>query len=258
MLLRKLIFLAVIISAGFWVGYPSYLAQGVQAHRRYGKPTQLKSDRLIRTKFKEFCGKHAEECLLIERFYPIGWSKDGKFAYLAEPADEACSCYLAKLVIQNLRTDKILWEYNHQGEPDETLEDLWKARQELFSEKLEEYEIEAVKGFALSESKIHLGGDLLIPKLQISRDKASDNFGDINKVVLQVYSKQKGKKTVYEKYYGSEKYSGLLDAKIFGYLSSPYEPRVGFIMVEVRRGWEGPPNSTRTHVIGSSLVTGFR
>jgi len=56
--------------------------------------------------------------LLTESFYPIGFSKDGKFAYYVEPVDEACGCYFAKLIIQDLRTDKILFEHKHMGDGD--------------------------------------------------------------------------------------------------------------------------------------------
>src|SRR5688572_4978733 len=48
--------------------------------------------------------------LMTENFYPIGWSRDGKFAYLVEPPDEACGCYFAEIVIVNLKTDKVLWQ----------------------------------------------------------------------------------------------------------------------------------------------------
>ena len=32
----------------------------------------------------------------VENFYPVGWSKDGKFAYYLEPVDEACGCYFGR------------------------------------------------------------------------------------------------------------------------------------------------------------------
>lgn len=41
----------------------------------------------------------------VENFFPIGWSKDGKFAYYLEPVDEACGCYFGKLVIVDLKND---------------------------------------------------------------------------------------------------------------------------------------------------------
>ncbi|MGA9998232.1 MAG: hypothetical protein WBP93_22660 [Pyrinomonadaceae bacterium] len=262
-MLRRLIVLAFILSTAFFAGRSSASAQSSQPNKQFSRPAQMRLDRLIRSGFKEYYGKEGWQYLIIERFYPIGWSKDGKFAYLVEPGGEDCDCYLARLVIQDLRTDKILWEHKHEGEsadtggPKDTLNSFWRKNQQLFSRKLNEYGIRATNSFVLLKPEINFKGDLISTQLRIEKDAASLGSGQISKVVLQVDSKRQGKKRVYEESYPPESYGSLINAKVLGHLKSPFEPLVAFVMIEVHWGWEGPPHTTSTRVIGSSLLSGF-
>jgi hypothetical protein len=43
-----------------------------------------------------------------------------------------------------------------------------------------------------------------------------------------------------------------------GYLKSPFEPRIAVILMEIFRGWEGPPNTGSVKIAGASLATGFK
>ena len=45
-----------------------------------------------------------EDYYLTEFLFPIGWSKDGKLAYIIIPADEACGCYMFMFFIKDLKT----------------------------------------------------------------------------------------------------------------------------------------------------------
>lgn len=104
----------------------------------YAVPRELPINSLVRRTFPSYFNRHNRyQSLMTESFFPIGWSKDGKLAYYVEPVDEACGCYFAHLVIQDLRTDKIIWEFKYDqseeaeqntGEmrgPD-TIRKLWK------------------------------------------------------------------------------------------------------------------------------------
>ena len=48
-------------------------------------------------------------------------------------------------------------------------------------------------------------------------------------------------------------YVGML-----GYLRSPLEPRVAIILVEMYRGYEGPPHVGSVKIVGASLSRNFR
>ena len=100
-------------------------------------------------------------------FYPIGWSRDGKFAYYIEPVDEACGCYFGELIIQDLRTDKTLWPFKNdpqervdaQGAPiDDDLRKLWKRNEKMFVDKLREHKIDQVARFALMPATFRSAG----------------------------------------------------------------------------------------------------
>ena len=78
----------------------------------------------------------------VENFYPVGWSKDGKFAYYVEPVDEACGCYFGKLVIVDLKKDAVVWQFDYSSEDDaenskkpKTLAALWAAKSQTLLEQ---------------------------------------------------------------------------------------------------------------------------
>jgi hypothetical protein len=48
-------------------------------------------------------------------------------------------------------------------------------------------------------------------------------------------------------------YVGML-----GYLRSPVEPRVAIILVEMYRGYEGPPHVGSVKIVGAALDKNFR
>lgn len=197
--------------------------------------------------------------LLREHFYPIGWSKDGKFAYLVEPADEACGCYLALFIIQDMRTDKILWEKAHEGSDqiEESLVTFWRANRREFSDRLDQYGILAPKFFVLEKTAFNYQGDALNTRLDVNV-KNEDAFSPTGNVILQLISKKSGKKTIYEEKISPEQTGSFMDAELGGVLVAPFEARAAVVIIEKHRGWEGPPHTTRLRVIGAHLTDGFR
>jgi hypothetical protein len=191
--------------------------------------------------------------LLRAAFYPIGWSKDGKFAYLVEPADEACGCYFAELVIQDLRTDKVLWEKKYEGAEgkEENLRSFWRKYQKEISRQLAKHGIVAQTRFALQNPAFKYQKDTLTPELKVNTTMDDEQMITGN-VVLELVSKDKGRKTIYEQKFEKE-FGAFLDAELAGSLLSPFEPRAVVVMVETYRGYEGPPNITGIRIVGASL-----
>jgi len=268
-MLRKTLWLKALILMCLSVG--AMLPAHAQNNQRtlpalYRQPSEVRLQRLIRGRFASFYGKRPGEELIIERFYPIGWSKDGKLAYYLEPGDEACGCYYAKLIIRDLKTDKVLWQFDYDSSDlqetlkkrtPESLSALWRYKRDLFNSKLREYDIKAPGQFALLLFPISYDGDQLTTLLNTKETAEDQTYGIISNALLQVTSKRKGKKTTWGKTYKTE--DGLpLDLKVLGYLKSPFEPRIAVILIDVWRGYEGPPHVTHTTVVGSSLDTGFK
>jgi uncharacterized protein YfcZ (UPF0381/DUF406 family) len=210
-------------------------------------------------------GEKAEEKeeglrLLREYFYPIGWSKDGKFAFYTEPADEACGCYFADIFVIDLRTDKVLWSKKYEGKENatENIQSYWRKSRKEFSNKLNQYKIEANPKFTLAKLPIKHKKDTV--KIDFFSDVTflDDPFSSKGSIVIKLISAQKGTKTVFEKKYTGENYEGVMEAQLGGVLQSPFEPRVAIILVKTMRGWEGPPHITQVSVVGADLEKGFK
>lgn len=199
---------------------------------------------------------------LTASFYPIGWSRDGKFAYLIEPPDEACGCYFAEIVIQDMVNDKVVWSERYTSElledPDsENLNTYWAANQKKFSTKLNEFGVIASSQFDLLGPTVGYGNDVFTPavKVNVETDNDLEVIGD---VTVRLDSKRRGSKLIHRDIYKKGEISGFRNAMIAGSLRSPFEARIAVVILEEHRGWEGPPNTTSIKVAGASLTTGFR
>lgn len=259
---RNLVVAAVLMLAALTIVSPSAHAQ---RNALYQTPTKVNLDGLIRRSFTDYYDKaFPQQVLITEGFFPIGWSRDGKFAYYSEPGDEACGCYYAKLVIKDLKTDAVLYSFDYNsGDVEDVLKSrtpqsrnaLWRYKRAEFSAKLKENNIIPQGRFAFLLLPLAYEGDQLSTDLKVT-DAAEQEYGRIKAASLQLVSKQKGKKLIYEKSYGED---GIpMDLKVLGYLKSPYEPRIALVLIEVWRGYEGPPHVTHINVVGASLNAGFK
>jgi hypothetical protein len=227
--------------------------------RLFEKPKRLKLNRIGESDPNE---EDTPAKLLTENFYPIGWSRDGKFAYLVEPPDEACGCYFAEIVIVNLKTDKVLWQERWNSsdlaKPEEDdLDALWKRKGKAYSAKLNQHRIEPIGDAQLLHPAINFKGDTLTPKLDIKIE--TDGVYEVDgTVTLTMTSTKLGSKVIRRDVYKKTDTNGFRNAEITGSLKSPFESRVAVIVVEEMRGWEGPPNTTSIKVSGATLTTGFK
>lgn len=269
MIIKKVLVLTVLALTVSAAGSLSARAQ--KAGADFAQPSKLSLEGLIKRRFPEFYGKaFPQEQLITEEFYPIGWSKDGKFAYYSEPGDEACGCYFAKLRILDLVSDKVLWSFDYNGfdhqEEDQknapkAINDLWRANRKLFSDKLREHGITPQGRFALLLFPISRGGDRLSADLKIKENKEEDGaaYGIVGQATLNLASRRNGKKIVFDHNYLKGSNAVLpLAMKVLGYVKSPFEERVAVVMIEIYRGYEGPPNTAHITIAGASLASGFK
>lgn len=198
--------------------------------------------------------------LMKEYFYPIGWSKDGKFAYYLEPPDEACGCYFGEINIVDLKTDKVLWTKRYEGEMDkpEDLKSFWKKSRKMISQKLNQYKIQAGKNFTLLGGTFEANGDSFKIDYFADVNLDEDPYNSKGTIAVKIISANKGKKTLYQKTFKGENNAGILDSSLGGVLKSPFESRVAVIRVDTQRGWEGPPHVTKISVVGADLTKGFK
>jgi hypothetical protein len=244
-------------------------AQGAKTGAAYYRPVELNLQRTARRVFKSYQREYPGQGFYTENFYPIGWSKNGNFAYYTEPVDEACGCYFAKLFILDLKTDKVLWAFEHQGDSiDEekqagkpySFSTMWRANQKLFSSKLREYGIEPQGPTSLLSFPATYGGDRLTADFKTKNKEGLGEdariYGVVGHLTLQLNSQRNGKKTVLDYAYTEE---GIpLYVGMVGYVKSPFEPRIAVILMEIYRGYEGPPNTGTVKIVGADLATGFK
>ena len=234
----------------------------------YSIPRAVGFESFSRRAFKQFYGPEECRTVLVAGFYPIGWSRDGKFAYYTEPVDEACGCYFAELIIQDLKNDKIL--YNFKNDPDarvgkdgsplrDDLRRLWRRNQRTFTAKLREYGIVQSGRFSLLPATFAAAGNRYTAKLTRVTEKGGDYDERTRKLSLDLISPTLGSKTLFtESFKSDDDYSAPLDAAVAGAFKSPFENRVAFVVIKVQRGWEGPPHVTDFQTTGGDLTSGFR
>lgn len=139
-------FIIAVIFLSFAAAFP--------AQTKYSVPKNVAIESIVEEAFPSYFG-HEYPQLIAENFFPIGWSRDGKFAYYVEPVDEACGCYFGRLVIQDMRTDKVLWEYRYSQDSEfdekgemsgsDSIDELWTKNAKLFSAKLSGHRIESFR-----------------------------------------------------------------------------------------------------------------
>lgn len=235
------------------------LSQAKDKNRLFGQPERLVLNGIGESDPNE---EDTPAKLMTENFYPIGWSRDGKFAYLVEPPDEACGCYFAEIVIVDLSTDKIVWKERWDSsdlpKPEEDdLDALWKRKGKAYSAKLNQHRIEPISNEQLVHPTISFDGDVLTPKVDI-KIKTDDVYEVDGTVTLTMTSQKHVSKVIRRDVYKKSDTNGFRTAEITGSLKSPFESRVAVIVVEVMRGWEGPPHTTRIKVVGATLNSGFK
>ena len=234
----------------------------------YTMPRAYSLDRIVSRTLQPKFGRGMYNKLATAGFYPIGWSRDGKFAYFIEPVDEACGCYFAELVIQDMRTDKTVWHFKNdwekhvdaEGAPiEDDIRKLWKRNAKTFAEKLREYKIEPAPRFFLLPATFRSAGKSYTAKLMTVRADDPDGNSRVRKLDLQFASPTLGKKELYSREYkGDDLWVSPLASAVVGAFKSPYENRVAVIMLNVQRGWEGPPHTVNVQIAGADLTSGFR
>lgn len=197
---------------------------------------------------------------------PIGWSADGKFAYVEYIINEAADwgeIGILHWVVQDMVTDKILWESEpgFEGLPDSLAE---ASLPEIYR-----WELANIKAYkaALDKYKIVLQPTLAIEKFplvykgsayqafiaDLVRGKDEFEFEDVVMKYRVLVARDDQAKPV-----GEFKDNAVtLDVHIGGFVRSPYEPRIAVAVIRIRRGWEGPPHPVKCFFTGCHLEKGF-
>lgn len=194
---------------------------------------------------------------LYDKFFPIGWSKDGKFAYITEPADEGSGYYWFEIVIIDIVNNKISWSWKPAESEEGDFEKVWKDNYELFKRQLTEAEIIQQTNFELKSTKTSYKGNDYEFVLDVKNEIDQDfGFEVVKEIDLKIISTQLGQKSLIKQ--KEEDYPRVIGAIIPGYLMCPFDDRIVVIYKKDRIGYEGPPNVVYFRLIGSDLIRGFK
>jgi hypothetical protein len=189
---------------------------------------------------------------LTDAFLPIGWSRDGKFAYINLPADEACNCFILELYIQDMKNNEILWhwDFNDNGQG-KTLHTVWNVNKDLFSKHLLMHKIIQQDHFELLpvEFKINDREYMLTLKSKMKNEPVLKM--DVVSEITFYLQKNNDRKKIRTIDFRSPSF--ILGTLLEGVIKSPYEDVIAIFCRKERRGYEGPPHVTEYLLTGHKL-----
>ena len=188
---------------------------------------------------------------IIDKFYPIGWSKDGKLAYIEEPADEAVGAYFFQFHILDLNTGKDVFTWKPEEDPEEgSISQMCQDNKELFESKLKEngiipqtFKLEGVEVPFIAENA----------KVWMDKTPTESNFlgCDVIKNVKVSCGTPKENKVIFEDE-NNEDYNTTLNQDIAGTLKFPYGDMAAVMVKSTQRGYEGPPHVYHFYFVKAS------
>ena len=197
--------------------------------------------------------------------YIAGWSKDGKFAYAIQIPNEVRDTEMGQFIIQDMVTDKIIekidWEFSSdESTSPKTFDIYMKPPIDKISHLIKKYHIQSSKTIL---AHFPIGGEsatnTVDAKLYMNWSNQPEMFSEEEKFV-DTFSlkllKTKNYNTIKRKVLhreGNMLQSRYLDAFVDGYIRSPFENRIAVLLVQIQRGWEGPPHVFNVKFVGASL-----
>lgn len=245
---------------------------------RAGRSYQMPAEFIL---FQESKHKDFGNLYYREKFYPIGWSKDGKCAYIRERATEAVDGYYVDLEIFDAAKDTLISVLSHEIiEPDTfpgNLKQAWSAYNREFNRKLDSFHIIQRVRWHPTESDSLMDGHYYLNRYGClnSEDmerklsfKLYDSKYDIVKSDYKMKTDSSFSETFVDLYTISlkkndvrtrgwtekmEQYSGIMNVELLHVFIDPTENWGIIIYRQLERGWEGPPHINQFKMVGFEL-----
>ena len=205
--------------------------------------------------------------------FPIGWSAEGKFAYVRAAASSFRPDMVCRLVIQDLVTDKIVWDSGQRSMADlaESGKSLPKLNGEPLSAEyffsyyynelspqLAKYGIASFPKADLFQFPCAVNGYTLDAPVVVRSKTTDEDFGeaDVYKSFnfdLFMEHSALGKKKIFSENLAN---AYLFSVDSVGFFVSPFEKRAAVVLAYLRWGIE-MEYSTDYRVVGSLYESGF-
>lgn len=192
---------------------------------------------------------------LLTHFYPIGWSADGKFAYVSLFDDHGDSYgYInCQAIIYDVSRDEVLWTFvppDTENPSDTPFREIWRQNRARIEENLKRYAI-VQDSFYFQNFPISNGPDTVnysIDTTWVGYDLSKYGWEYIDSLKFVIRSARKGDKVLLDK---SD--FAAIGLEIPGYLKNPRGRQVVIPIIATYMGWEGPPNTTSIILLGYTL-----
>jgi hypothetical protein len=182
-----------------------------------------------------------------DRIFPLGWSAEGKFAWICKQSNEAADDCSWRVTIQDTNSNKILAseKFMMPDDPAHDIAQLWTAHGKAITELLEKHAVkrtpQAMDHFPLALGKLR--GSVFLPVIETVTEKHKDlQFTGVKS--FQVFKSSDDKKLpLFQRKY--EDYVFPFSVAIAGCFVSPDEAHAAIVITSCWRGWEGAPHPRR-------------
>lgn len=213
----------------------------------YALPQQLDYSSKIPN---DFCLSANEDHCHIEKIYPLGWSEDGKFAYVSETSSFGVNTHL-ELIVRDLTEDKDIVSERWADEYDD-FPNFWKSEQSIIAKTITQHTIIPSNTFELFDFPYDYQGISYSPKLSTSH---YDSGAAKNQKLIIQKSDGASKQIFSEEHEDFE--FGLRKSKVIGYMKSPIEPRIAVMVLDEIKAMENDVY-LRISIIGCHIEKGFK
>lgn len=217
-------------------------AYDVPRELKYGGEREWTTDSADSVRAYDF----AQNYCLLTHFYPIGWSPDGKFAYVSlfDDHGDAYGYVRCQVIILDVVRGEVAWDYapaDTDYPSDTPFGKIWRSNRAEIEKNLSRCAI-VPDSFYFRDFPIIDGLDTIVGKVDTSwlSDTASPfGFECIDRLKYVIRSAKKGDRILFEK----DGYAAIgLDLP--GYLRNPRGRQIVIPVIATYWGWEGPPNTT--------------
>ena len=199
--------------------------------------------------FEPYKSTKKEAPFIEEKIYPLGYSNDGKIAYIIEYYTGHIETY-----IQDLISDEIIWQ---EKAKDVNFKSFWEKNQEKIEAELNTHNINPFKRLWLKKEPISYKNKLFSLSSKVQKFHAKDlNLDLVESSTISLHSETKGEKIINKKEYDQSSY--LLDRKAIGFIAlGENNKRTAVVIATIYHGEEETPNIISYEIIGANLAMGF-
>lgn len=192
---------------------------------------------------------------LLTHFYPIGWSADGKFAYVSlfDDHGDAYGYINCQVTILDVDRGQVVWTFapaDTESPSDTPFRKIWTRNQAEIEENLRRRGIIRDR-FYFQDFPIYSDSgvvDYYLDTTWVGNDQSKYGWECIDSLKFIIRSTKTGDRVLLDK----GDYAAL-GVYVPGYLKNPLGPEIVIPLVATYMGWEGPPNTTGIVLLGYNL-----